>query len=99
MEPVPASPITLAVVHGATPTVIERLDKNFFRVRFDRLTPRERSTFAPWHTWEAARIEAATLPIAWGPRSIRLARPRQPDQEGNDLQSRPWRHGLYGPAF
>ena len=38
----PASPITLAVVHGATPTVIERLDKNFFRVRFDRLTPRER---------------------------------------------------------
>jgi hypothetical protein len=37
-----APPITLAVVHGATPTVIDRLDKNFFRVRFDRLTPRER---------------------------------------------------------
>ncbi len=39
----PASPITLAVVQEATPTVIERLDKNFFRVRFDRLTPRERT--------------------------------------------------------
>lgn len=36
------SPITLEVVQEATPTVIDRLDKNFFRVRFDRLTPRER---------------------------------------------------------
>jgi hypothetical protein len=35
-------PITLAVVQAATPTVIERLDANFFRVRFDRLTPGER---------------------------------------------------------
>lgn len=37
-----ASPITLEVVRAATPTVIERLDQNFFRVRFDRLTPREK---------------------------------------------------------
>ncbi len=37
-----ASPITLEVVKEATPTVIDRLDRNFFRVRFDRLTPRER---------------------------------------------------------
>ena len=37
-----ASPITLEVVLKATPIVIDRLDKNFFRVRFDRLTPRER---------------------------------------------------------
>lgn len=35
-------PITLAVVQAATPTVIKRLDANFFRVRFDRLTPGER---------------------------------------------------------
>src|SRR3990172_5223531 len=34
-----ASPITLQVVQNATATVIARLDKNFFRVRFDRLTP------------------------------------------------------------
>jgi len=30
------------VVEKATPTVISRLDQNFFRVRFDRLTPSEK---------------------------------------------------------
>ena len=38
-----ASPITLKVVKNATATVIPRLDKNFFRVRFDRLTPSEKN--------------------------------------------------------
>ena len=38
----PTDRITLEVVHRATPTVIERLDRNFFRVRFDRLTPSEK---------------------------------------------------------
>ena len=37
-----SSPITLRTVRQATPTVIRRLDENFFRVRFDRLTPREK---------------------------------------------------------
>ena len=36
------SPISLADVQRATTTVIQRLDENFFRVRFDRLTPREK---------------------------------------------------------
>jgi hypothetical protein len=36
------SPITLQVVNEATTTVIQRLDANFFRVRFDRLTPGEK---------------------------------------------------------
>lgn len=36
------SPITLQNVQAATPTVIERLDQSFFRVRFDRLTPSEK---------------------------------------------------------
>jgi hypothetical protein len=36
------SPISLEDVKKATPTVIQRLDENFFRVRFDRLTPREK---------------------------------------------------------
>lgn len=34
--------ITLSDVKEATKTVTERLDKNFFRVRFDRLTPTEK---------------------------------------------------------
>ena len=37
------SPITLQIVQNATATVIPRLDKNFFRVRFDRLTPGEKN--------------------------------------------------------
>ena len=35
--------ITLKIIRDATATVIPRLDKNFFRVRFDRLTPSEKS--------------------------------------------------------
>jgi len=37
------SPITKQIVLDATATVIPRLDQNFFRVRFDRLTPGERN--------------------------------------------------------
>lgn len=37
-----ASPITLQVVQSATAAVTPRLDQNFFRVRFDRLTPSEK---------------------------------------------------------
>ncbi|MDP1884676.1 MAG: ATP-binding protein [Candidatus Moranbacteria bacterium] len=36
------SPITLQVVQEASDLVSRRLDENFFRVRFDRLTPREK---------------------------------------------------------
>lgn len=36
------SPITLTDVSRATATVSQRLDDNFFRVRFDRLTPQEK---------------------------------------------------------
>lgn len=37
-----SSPITLRVVEKATESVVDRLDQNFFRVRYDRLTPAER---------------------------------------------------------
>lgn len=37
------SPITIEFVQNATKTVIQRLDKNFFRVRFDRLVPSEKN--------------------------------------------------------
>ncbi len=39
----PASLITLGIVQQATDTCIPRLDENFFRVRFDRLTPGEKN--------------------------------------------------------
>ena len=38
-----SSPISLSVVQEASNTVIPRLDENFFRVRFDRLTPSEKN--------------------------------------------------------
>ena len=38
-----ASPISVQVVQAATGAVIPRLDQNFFRVRFDRLTPGEKN--------------------------------------------------------
>ncbi|MBI4668837.1 MAG: ATP-binding protein [Elusimicrobia bacterium] len=37
-----SSPIALQTVRETTPLVKNRLDENFFRVRFDRLTPREK---------------------------------------------------------
>jgi hypothetical protein len=37
-----SSPITMQIVQNATATVIPRLDQNFFRVRYDRLTPGEK---------------------------------------------------------
>lgn len=37
-----ASPISLEVVQETSELVSRRLDENFFRVRFDRLTPREK---------------------------------------------------------
>lgn len=36
------SPISVQVVEQTTALVTQRLDENFFRVRFDRLTPREK---------------------------------------------------------
>src|SRR5262249_19590386 len=38
-----SSPITKQVVKKATAAVIPRLDQNFFRVRYDRLTPSEKN--------------------------------------------------------
>lgn len=38
-----ASPISLRVVKAASDIVSKRLNENFFRVRFDRLTPREKT--------------------------------------------------------
>jgi hypothetical protein len=37
-----ASPITIQSVKAATPAAIAELDKSFFRVRYDRLTPAEK---------------------------------------------------------
>ncbi len=38
-----ASPISESIIHSATSDTIRRLDENFFRVRYDRLTPSEKN--------------------------------------------------------
>ncbi len=39
-----SSPIAKSAVESAAATAIQRLDQNFFRVRFDRLTPSEKAS-------------------------------------------------------
>jgi len=66
------SPITLQVVQEASDLVSRRLDENFFRVRFDRLTPREKMFLramaelgaGPYRTGDVAdklRVKISTL--------------------------------------
>ena len=67
-----ASPISLQVVQQSSALVSQRLDENFFRVRFDRLTPREKTFLramaelgaGPYRTGDVAdtlRVKITTL--------------------------------------
>ena len=67
-----ASPISLQVVQQTSALVSQRLDENFFRVRFDRLTPREKTFLramaelgaGPYRTGDVAdalRVKITTL--------------------------------------
>ena len=59
-------PITLEVVQAATATVIERLDANFFRVRFDRLTPGEKRFLRAMAGFGAGAHRSADIAEALG---------------------------------
>jgi hypothetical protein len=59
-------PITLEVVQAATATVIERLDANFFRVRFDRLTPGEKRFLCAMAGFGAGAHRSADIAEALG---------------------------------
>lgn len=59
-------PITLEVVQSATATVIERLDANFFRVRFDRLTPGEKRFLRAMAGFGAGAHRSADIAEALG---------------------------------
>lgn len=76
-----ASPIRSDHVGRSTPIVIGRLDENFFRVRFDRLTPKEKEYLramaelgpGPYRTGDvASRLGATTQKL--GPVRERLIR-------------------------
>ena len=71
------SPITLKTVRDASDIVIKRLDENFFRVRFDRLTPSEKSFLrmmatlgsGPYKTGEIAELLKVKVTSATSVRS------------------------------
>jgi len=56
-----ASPITVDTVRSATPNVIRRLDANFFRVRYDRLTPSEKNFLRAMATLGAGTQRTADI--------------------------------------
>lgn len=57
-----ASPITRAVVDRATPVAIAALDASFFRVRLDRLSPRERAYLRAMASFEEDNVR--TIDVA-----------------------------------
>ncbi len=59
----PASPITAKIVAAATPKAIANLDKSFFRVRFDRLTPGEKRFLRAMAEVAQAQFAPETLPM------------------------------------
>lgn len=74
-----SNPITLDTVRAATPKVVAKLDKSFFRVRFDRLTPGEKKLLramaelgpGPYRTGDVAE-QLAVKVTSLGPRRASL---------------------------
>ncbi|MCE5227975.1 ATP-binding protein [bacterium] len=62
----PSSPFTLQIVHETTPIVRDRLDQNFFRVRFDRLTPREKAYLRAMAELGSGPFRTADIAAAMG---------------------------------
>ncbi len=73
--------ITLQIVQEATAAVIPRLDKNFFRVRYDRLTPREKKYLravaelgsGPQRTGDIAQLQGVEI-TSLGPVRAKMIR-------------------------
>jgi hypothetical protein len=78
--------ITLQDARPAEPNTLRRLDAGFFKVRFDRLTQKERA-----YVIAMACTAQGTWPMRW----VNPPRCRQ----GNDLQSVPQRYRVTVPMF
>jgi hypothetical protein len=52
-----------ADVLDASAATLRRLDEGFFKVRFERLTPKERDYDVQWQGWAKGRIDLQTLQI------------------------------------
>ena len=96
----PAAPIAENDVRAATPGVVDKLDRDFLRVRYDRLTPKE-SEYLPSHGRARPRPpslrrysrQARREGHVGGSSSFRA------DREGHNLQPCSRRHRLHRPAL
>ena len=61
-----SSPIDLDVVRAAAESVIHRLDQNFFRVRFDRLTPGEKKFLRAMAELDSSANRSSDIATALG---------------------------------
>lgn len=93
------SPITDIDVAAINDLVIAKLDQSFFRVRFDRLTPREKTYLrvmaqlgpGPHRSGDIAETMSAAVQTV-------APTAKQPDQKRDDFQSRPRGYCLYSSA-
>ena len=89
------SPITKQIVKKATATVIPRLDQNFFRVRYDRLTPGEKNFLRAMAELGPGPQRTGDIADALGVKVTGLGPSRQADQERDDLQPGSRGHGVH----
>jgi hypothetical protein len=73
----PATPIRRADVQKATPGVITHLDANFFRVRFDRLTPRQQKYLRAMAELGSASLQTGEIAAVLGVGAAAVAALRQ----------------------
>ena len=86
----PESPITGDDVRSLRPVVIDQLDRNFFLVRFDRLTPKEKeipSSDGHARAWSSSLGRHCRL--SRRPSGIRCPTAVRADRQGHDLQPGP----------
>jgi hypothetical protein len=67
-----SSPITLEIVQAASPAVIASLDQDFFRVRYDRLTPTEKNFLRAMASLGPGTLRTSDIAAAMGVRLNRL---------------------------
>lgn len=73
----PASPITRDMVREAGPEVVSHLDNNFFRVRFDRLTPLEQKYLRAMAELGPGPFATGRIAETLGVRTVSVAAVRQ----------------------
>jgi hypothetical protein len=87
----PSPHIGIGVVNQATDESIRRLDTNFFRVRFDRLTPRERQYLRTLADMGETVQRSGEIADRLGAKVRKYCAGAQwPDQKRHDLQPCPW---------